>query len=397
MARRLIAPASVAVACAAVVGWLGMAGGYLWTDYEYANAAPFGALARGDLAAFFSSAPIEGPSLLLRAPFALLPSLWGGGQQAIYRTVAIPGLLAAAMLGVVLWELRTRVWGPSRWHWLVLLLAAANPVTLEAVRVGHPEELMGAALCCGAVLAALGDRRVLAAVLLGVAVANKLWALLAVGPVILALDRDHWRILALAGAVALVPSLPYLLDPQARAAVASATSTDAVFQPWQVWWPLGAHGHVVQGFGGIVKPDYRAAPSWIAHVSHPLVALLMVPAIVLWRRVRRVRSDDLLLLLAVLLLARCVFDVANNAYYHLPFLLALLAWETVRSAKPPVLAVAASALVWLSCVKLPALISPDLQCLVYLAWSLPALAVLGTTVFRAPAPSRAPRSAAVAR
>ncbi len=245
-------------------------------------------------------------------------------------------------------------------------------------------------------LAALGGRRYLAGVLLGLAVANKLWALMAVFPVLFALDRDHRRVMVVAGVAALLPCLPYLLDPEARAAVASATSTDAVFQPWQVWWLLGEHGHDIRGFGGIAKEGYRAAPAWIAHVSHPLVALLMFPAALWWHRVRRVRSNDLLLLLAVLMLARCVLDVANNAYYHLPFLFALLAWETVRSANPPLLSTAASALVWLTCVKLPDLVTPDVQFLAYVAWAVPALVVLTAAVFRAPAPRRVPGSAVVA-
>jgi hypothetical protein len=376
MARRLLVPGLVALLGAAVVGWLGMAGGYLWTDYEYANVVPFDALVRGDMGTFFSSAPIEGPSLLLRAPFALLPSLWGGGQEAIFRTVAIPGLLAAAVLGVVLWELRARLWGPSPWQWAALALAVANPITLNALEIGHPEEVFGAVLCAGAVLAALRDHDVLAGVLLGLALANKAWAVLAIGPVLLALGAHRVRTLALSGGIALAAAAPFLLDPQARAAVVTAGTTDAVFQPWQVWWPLGEHGHVVRGMTGQIKPDYRAAPEWIANVTHPLIAFLVVPASLAWRRLRTGRSDDLLLLLATLLLARCVLDPANNAYYHLPFLLALLTWETVRSPRPPVLSLAGAGLVWLTCDRLQQAVSPDMQSLAYLAWAVPALLVL---------------------
>ena len=68
-------------------------------------------------------------------------------------------------------------------------LCAANPITLRALDIGHPEELLGAVLCAGAVLAALRGRATLAGVLLGLAMANKAWAVLAIGPVLLALPE----------------------------------------------------------------------------------------------------------------------------------------------------------------------------------------------------------------
>jgi hypothetical protein len=103
-----------------------------------------------------------------------------------------------------------------------------------------------------------------------------------------------------------------------------------------------------------------------------------------------------LLLLAMLLLARCVFDVVDNAYYHLPFLLALLAWEALSYARPPVLSLAAAGLVWFILVKLPSAISPDAQCAVYLAFALPTLAVLAYATYRRPGTQSTPRLAPVA-
>jgi hypothetical protein len=386
--RRLLMPALVAIAGAAACGWTQLVG-YTWSDYELANEGPFRALVHGDLAVFFQQAPIEGPSLLLRAPFAFGAWFWGASDMAIYRMVAVPGLLAGAVLGVVLWALRDRLHPNAGWGLAVVLLAAANPLTLEALDMGHPEELLGAALCVGAVLAALWKRPYLAAVLLGLALANKAWAVLAVGPVLLALDRHHWRALLIAGGIPVLIVAPFLLSgSEARQAVFSAGGTDAVFQPWQIWWPLGEHGHHIRGMFGDVKEGYRAAPTWIAPVTHPLIALLVVPATWLWHRRRPgVASPDVLLLLALLFLARCVLDVANNAYYHLPFLLALLAWEALQRERPPVLSLAAVSLVWITVVELPARISPDLQAAAYLGWTLPALAVLTWAVFRLPVPT----------
>src|SRR4051812_21126770 len=93
MRRRLVPPTLLAIAIAVAYGWVELTG-YLWTDYELANELPFRALVHGHLATFFHSAPIEGPSLLLRAPFALGAWLWGGSDMAIYRMTSVPGLLA---------------------------------------------------------------------------------------------------------------------------------------------------------------------------------------------------------------------------------------------------------------------------------------------------------------
>src|SRR5215213_9218307 len=74
--------------------------------------------------------------------------------MAIYRMVAVPGFLAGAVLAVTLWALRDRRYPKARWSLLVVLLVAGSPLMLQALEIGHPEEMLGAALCVGAVLAA---------------------------------------------------------------------------------------------------------------------------------------------------------------------------------------------------------------------------------------------------
>jgi hypothetical protein len=383
--RPLLLPTLLAVAIAVAYGWSELTG-YLWTDYELANEGPLRALVHGHLGAFFQTAPIEGPSLLLRAPFAFAAWAWGGSDMAIYRMVAVPGLLAGVVLAVALWELRRRRFPDARWGLLVVAIVAGNPLMLQALSIGHPEEMLGAALCIGAVLAALYDKPWWAAVLLGLALGNKAWAVLAIGPVLLALPRRRWTVLAVACAVAAVFVVPFVVGQGAGGAVSSANATYLVFQPWQVWWPLGEHGHVIDGYFGVVHEGYRLAPSWIGHVTHPLIAFLVVPATLLWRRRHGSgpASVDVLLLLALLLLARCVLDVANNSYYHLPFLVTLAAWEALRRERAPVLSVVASGLVWLTVVELPKHVTPDAQCALYLAWALPALAALAFATYRGP-------------
>jgi glycosyl transferase family 87 len=393
--HRLVAPTLLATAVAVAYGWAELTG-YAWTDYELFNEGPLRALVHGHLGVFFKTAPIEGPSLLIRSPFAFAAWLWGGSDIAVYRMVAVPGLLAGVVLAVTLWELRARRYPRARWGLLVVALVAGNPLMLEALAIGHPEELLGSALCVGAVLAALHKRPWLAAVLLGLALGHKAWAVLAIGPVLLALDRRRWSVLALASGIAALLVAPFLLAESSQGTMAAAGGTFDMFQPWQIWWPLGEHGHAIYGFFGMAKEGYRQAPSWIGPVTHPLIAALVVPATLLWRRRHgpKPASADVLLLLALLFLARCVLDAANNSYYHLPFLIALVAWEALQRERPPVFSVAAAGLVWLTVVKLPEYISPDAQWAAYMAWTLPALATMAYATFRRPYATR--RSATTA-
>ena len=101
--------------------------------------------------------------------------------------------------------------------------------------------------------------------------------------------------------------------------------------------------------------------------------------------------------MALLFLARCVLDTANNGYYHLPFVLSLAAWEAVERRRPPILTAIASGAVWLSIGEVPNWVTPDVQSAIYLAWTLPTLAVLAYATFRRPyAISRSARTATTA-
>ncbi len=80
-------------------GWLGLYG-FAWSDYETEVRPAYDALTHGHVLEFLRLAPAYGGSLVERAPFALLPGLWGGGALAVYRMVALPCLVAAAVLGV---------------------------------------------------------------------------------------------------------------------------------------------------------------------------------------------------------------------------------------------------------------------------------------------------------
>lgn len=375
----------------ATIAWLGLYG-FAWSDYEVEVAPSFDALAHGHLGEFLRLAPTYGGSLVERAPFALLPGLWGGGSLAVYRIVALPCLAAAAALGVLL-VARMRAQGRSRLlaRAVALAVCVANPITLRSLELGHPEELLGGCLCVAAVLLAAGKRPLVAGIVLGLAIANKPWALLAAGPVLLALPPPmRVRCLVSAGAVTAAVLAPLALASSsgfAASAHAIASPASPIFQPWQIWWFAGHHGALVHGGFGIPKPDYRVGPAWTTLVSHPLIILAgFAIALGLWPRVRgrALPLRDALLALALALLLRCVLDTWDAVYYPLPFLLALLSWETSETPeRPPVLALLATMLVWVSFVWLPEHAAPDVQAAVFLAWSLPLTGMLGARLFGA--------------
>jgi hypothetical protein len=380
MGRRLSElwpPAAVAAACGFALAAIGMLTP-AFTDYEIEAEPALQALRDGDVDGFLALAPAYGGSLVLRAPFTLLPNLWGGGDLALFRSMAVPCLAGAAVLAVVLWA-RGRSLGRSAGTcWIVLGLVAANPLSLRALEVGHPEEILGAVLCVGAALAAGSRRPILAGVLLGLAIANKPWAIFAVVPVLAILPERRPRMLATAAAATAVVMLPLLVAGTGVERTATvAQETGIIFQPWQVWWFLGDTGHlIVGGFGE--KPDYRLAPGWLDGIVRPLmIAMVVAVSLLLLPRVRRRPWHQGLLLLAFALLLRCLLDPWNISYYHVPFLLALVAWELHATRRPPVLSLAATLLAWVTLVWLPKVGHPDVQAIAYLAWSVPLAALLG--------------------
>jgi len=383
-ARELALPVALALALGALIGWVGLRT-MAFTDYEVELEPALLALRAGDVQAFLTGLPAYGGSVILRLPFVVFPDLWGGGDLAGFRAMAAPCLAAGAVLGVYLWRVAGRR-GAGLWARIaVLALCVANPLTLRALEIGHPEELTGAVLCVAAVLAAGAHRPVLAGVLVGLAVANKPWAVVAVAPVVLTLPGGRLRALAAAAVAAGAILVPLMLLSGATAGATAAAARDSgmIFQPWQVWWFLGEHGHVVTGLYA-EKSGYRAAPEWLGAVARPLVVLTpLALCLALARRMRGRPWQDGLLLLALVLLLRCLLDPWNVVYYELPFVLALLAWEVHARSGWPVLSLAATLASWVTLEQLTTVISPDLQAVAFLAWSVPC-AVAMTVALAAP-------------
>ncbi len=377
--------AFLAAAGTATMAWLGLYS-FVWSDYETEARPAFGALTHGHVLEFLRLAPAYGGSLVERAPFALLPGLWGGGQLAVYRMVALPCLLAAAALGVwLVAQMRARPDGSKLARAVALGICVANPLTLRALELGHPEELLGGALCIAAVLLAARDRPIWAGLLLGLAIANKEWALLAVGPVLLALPSRRALCMTCAAAVAAIILAPLALVGSSGFVASTrgaAAPPSSIFQPWQAFWFFGHHGTVVRGLFGEVKPGYRTAPGWVGIVSHPLILAVSLPLTALaWGRGRRGQSDALLLL-ALLLLLRCVLDTWDTVYYPIPFVLTMLAWESLgERRRPVVLALSSTVLAWVSFQWLPVHVSADVQAAFFLAWTVPLAAALSVWLY----------------
>ena len=226
-------------------------------------------------------APSYGGSLLLRAPFALAPDLWSGGELADYRMLALPCMIAGAALGLWLVSWMRGSGHTALARGTLLAIFVANPVALYALEIGHAEEILAGALALAAVLVACSGRAMWAGLLVGLAIATKSWALVALAPVVFTLPHGRWRALLVATVSASLFLAPFLiaqhLNVTAGAGVA-INGTGIIFQPQQLWWFLGNATAVVRNTHGVVMVGYRAAPHFVSVIAHPLIILVERPA-----------------------------------------------------------------------------------------------------------------------
>jgi hypothetical protein len=250
------------------------------------------AVANGQFVAGLGAKALMGSvSILMRAPFVALAQAGGLGELWQYRAGAVACLAPAAAVGV---GLAGRLWARPQSDWvpaIVAILAVANPATAAAVRFGHPEEVLTAALAVGAVVLAVRERSAAAGVVLGLALATKQWALVAVVPAIVAAPRaQRLRLLGIAVAVAAALTLPVLLaDPTGFVEVGQQAATTPLSITRTNVWFLLAHPHAVQldlpeGFPSEFVL-YRI-PEWVGRVSHPLIVVAAVPFAALFVRRR---------------------------------------------------------------------------------------------------------------
>ena len=294
--------------------------------------------------------PLMGPlSALVRAPFVWL--VFHADVRTVFIVGSLPCILAVAVL--VLWI--KRLTAEHRRETLaaaaIATLCLVNLPTLRALHWGHPEELLCGALVVGAAIAALRAKALAAAVLLGLALATKQWALLALPPVLLAAPAQRGRIALVSVAVAAALYAPFALaspdrfaevlhgagNPQAMGQADGLTeksdASETRITAANVWWPLAEKRDEVRGGKQVTS---AVVPHWVVSLSHGLIVLLAAPFAWLYRRRGPRPREDALALLALLLLLRCALDPNDFDYYHVPLLLALGAWEGLsRPGRPP--------------------------------------------------------------
>jgi len=340
-------------------------------------------LINGDLGAAFAHQPAMGWfSILLRAPFAFFAR--HHSLLLEYRLGAIPCVLAAGALGVWL-TVRARSRGASVAAGLTILaLTIAGPMAWHALADGHPEELLGGALCVLAVMLAARDGSPIATgLILGAALATKQWAVLAIGPVLLAAPKSRPLLaataLASAAALTLLPIAAgghHILSP-----ASTVSPAGVAIQPASIWWPLGHALHI--NAGGFTV-EVHTLPQWLANLTHPLiVALGVLLPLALAARTRSTRADlpSALALLALLFLLRCVLDPMTVGYYHVPLMLALVAYEAHSRRGVPVLTLLSSAVLLFLVTRLRWGLEPTKVATIYLAWALPLAAYLAARVY----------------
>ena len=348
----------------------------------------YAALAHGHVLGFVRLGPAYVGSLVLRVPFALLPALEGGGWQAVYVASAIPCMIAVA--GLCVWlAAQPRQDGGTSWARRVLPIACCilNWAVVAALLGGHPEEILGATFCIGAVVLAVNARPGLAGLLVGLAVVNKSWAVVAVPVVLAVMPGGRRRGLLVAAATVGALLVPVLaLRSHGFSGAATGAQVGTIFNPPQLLWWFGSR-------------------SWIVQQARPVIVLVAIACAGLWwarrphSRSGKGSMQDALLLLALVLLLRAALDPWNNLYYHVPFLLALVAFE-MRSGRMPVMTVLYST-VFILLVPIGGALpmSADFQAAAYAVAVIPMVAWIAAKLYlpsrvwaRFPIASRARRS-----
>jgi hypothetical protein len=382
------------LAVAALSGWIALGISELG-DYDSDAGPAIAALSHGHISAFLAEHPDMGPvSTLLRAPFAAL----GGSELAVYRLGSFACLLAVGLLGLYLARLAGRRGAGLATQTLLVALCLLNPLTFAALDAGHPEELLTGALAVAAVAVAAQGNRYRAALLLGLAIASKQWAVIAALPVLMALPATlpaaRLRAAALAAAIAVALTLPGAIanpDDFFETQRSLAVETQYV-TPWSAWYPSSSATafHLAEA-RTTIHPHY--ASDFVARASHPLIvlsALLLPAALAIRRRRLGISGADAMALLALLALLRCLLDPVDNLYYHAPLLLALVGWDALAANGLPLRSLTAAALLEMLSRWDSGAIDPAAFNAVYLAIAgAAAIAIAATLLRRAGAETRA--------
>ena len=354
--RRAVVAGSLVLLAAAGCALIAWRITYSSVDYS-ADAGPaINALVHLDFGGFFVHESQMGMlTLLLRWPFAALANIWGGTQLDQYRLGLFACLIAAALIALVLGREMHKRGRSAAAIGMTVGLWFFNPASAQAINIGHPEEIVGGALCVLGVLVAGRESPVPGGAALGLALATKQWALAAAPPVLLA-ARNPLKTGAVALAVWLPLELPLVLaNFDAYTRVGRYGVVMGV--PSGLWWPVSP-----------LLPD-----SVIVGLARPLVlAAALGVSVLVWRRHGGRTTESQLALLALVLLLRVLLDPTGNQYFATPFVMALVAFEGISSRRLPVVSLATVVLIGISFRTIRILSwEPAVTNLFYLAWALP--------------------------
>jgi hypothetical protein len=350
-------------------------------------------LSEGDLHGFFANQPPMGSfSLLLRTPPAVVANALGGDDLSVYRSGVFICVLAAGLLAVFLAMSMMRAGRP--WTIWALLAAAClvNPLTYQAAYWGHPEEVLAAVLAVGAVIAAGRRHWLIAGLMLGAAVATKQWAFLAAIPVLIAAPAGtRVRVALTCAALAAALTLPMLAaDPGRFHAAQNNVSLESSYTNTvtasNVWWAFASEsfGEGIDIYGHKKEIAQFSLPNDVGRSLHMGVIGVALVLSLLYARRRTGREawapDDVLQLLALLFLMRCMLDPLTFSYHHTPFLVALISFEALRRRVPVLSAYTIGALLLMNEVVVPSG-EPGLINAFYLAWTIPLAAFMALSLY----------------
>jgi hypothetical protein len=302
------------------------------------------ALSDGDLHGFFANQPPMGSfSLLLRTPPAVVANALGGDDLSVYRSGVFICVLAAV-------------------------------------------------LAVGAVIAAGRRHWVVAGLMLGAAVATKQWAFLAAIPMLIAAPAGtRVRAALTCAALAAALTLPMLAaDPGRFHAAQSNVSTESSYTNTvtasNLWWAFASesYGEGIDIYGHAKQIAQFSLPNDVGRSLHMGVIGVALVLSLLYARRRAGRAgwvpDDVLQLLALLFLLRCMLDPLTFSYHHTPFLVALISFEALRRRVPVLSAYTIVALLLMNEVVVP---SGDAGLInaFYLGWTIPLAAYMGVSLY----------------
>jgi hypothetical protein len=342
------------------------------SDYPGDAGDPINALIHLRLHDFLAARPAMGPlSLVVRAPFAALSLLTEGNDpfhlyNDAYRFGVFPCLVAAGALGLWLARLMRDRGSPAIECFAVAALCVVSPSVLDALRLGHPEEILGGTLACAALVFGLRGHAWVALTLAALTVVNKQWGVLVLIPVALTLQPKQLRrgLPVMLGTIAAlaIPLLVVNAHSLWHSLRAMADIRHTFVLPPNIWFPFTQHSDA--GF----DPGHNHMPDWLGLVARPLlIAICVAVPLLLAHRARQDPLRRLPAVLALVLLLRCMLDPLDNSSYHVPFFMAVITMSALAGSLAPTLV--ATVAIWL--MRRFAEISPEATAVYYLCWTVP--------------------------